>query len=323
MKLKTTMISVAMGLGFALSANAETLFLANADAIDSPMDRMNQHFAELVEDRSNGEIKVNYITGNQLGTPPQVMDQISAGSVDAMGTAASWLSSYAPDTQILTWGFTFRDGEHMFKFFKSDLFDELTADMQENDRIRVLSAGPAEPRIAYMVEPLAQSGSFDGRKMRIPQIQSYLALWSALGAQPTQIAWGEVFLGLKTGVIDGAEGPPTSAISQRFHEAAPNIYLTNHVWAATTIVINEDKFSSLSAAHQAIVSQAAEDSAVWAYDDATSRREEVLDTMRAGGATVNAYDSTQLQESARTAVSELEDEGLWRKGLYDAVTAIQ
>ncbi|MFV0333292.1 MAG: TRAP transporter substrate-binding protein [Tropicimonas sp.] len=318
MNFKATLAGAAIGL-LAAGASAETLVLVNADTIGSPMDLMNAHFAELIEERSNGEIDVNYISGNQLGTPPQVMDQMSAGSLDALGTAAAWLSAYAPDTQILTWGFTFRDGAHMQNFFASELFDELVTDMRETGRIRVLSAGPTEPRIAFLTQPLGEDGSFEGRKMRIPQIPSYLALWKALGAQPTQVAWSEVYLAMSTGVVDGAEGPPTAAVAQRFHEVAKNIYLTDHVWATSTILINEDKFNSMSPEHQAIVEQAAKDSTQWAYEDATARREEVLAQMEAAGATINEYDATRLQEIAREAVAEMEAQGLWRKGLFDAV----
>lgn len=317
--LKSTLLGAAMVTGLAFGASAETLMLVNADSIDSPMDKMNKHFAQLLEERSDGAIKVNYITGTQLGTPPQVMDQISAGSVDAMGTAAAWLSAYAPDTQILTWGFTFRDGAHMQKFFASDLFDGLVQDMKNEARMRVLSAGPTEPRVAFLVNPLDSDGGFEGRKMRIPQIQSYLKLWTALGAQPTQVAWGEVFLGMKTGIVDGAEGPPSAAISQRFHEAAPNVYLTNHVWATSTIVMNEDKFQSFSPEHQALISQAAVDAADWAYAQASEKRDAILAEMKAGGATINEYDSSALQIAAKSAVDAVEAEGVWKKGLYEAV----
>ncbi|MEM9634055.1 MAG: TRAP transporter substrate-binding protein [Pseudomonadota bacterium] len=319
MNIKAILMGAATACTIAFGASAETLTLVNADSIGSPMDQMNAHFAKLIEERSDGEIEVNYVSGNQLGTPPQVMDQISAGVVDAMGTAGAWLSAYAPDTQILTWGFTFRDGDHVFDFFNSDLFQDLTTEMRETGRIRVLSAGPTEPRVAFLTEPLEEGGNFDARKMRIPQIQSYLELWKALGAQPTQVAWSEVYLAMSTGVVEGAEGPPTAAISQRFHEVAPNVYLTNHVWATSTIVINEDKFNSLSPEHQEIVRQAALDSAVWAYEDATTRREEVLAKMKEGGATINQYDASGLQAAARDAVAKLEAEGLWREGLFDAV----
>lgn len=319
MNIKATLAGAAVASLFSLGASAETLVLVNADTIGSPMDQMNAHFAKLIEERSNGEIDVNYISGNQLGTPPQVMDQISAGSLDALGTAAAWLSAYAPDTQILTWGFTFRDGAHMQDFFASPLFDELVTDMRETSRIRVLSGGPTEPRVAFLTKPLGEDGSFEGRKMRIPQIPSYLALWKALGAQPTQVAWSEVYLAMSTGVVDGAEGPPTAAIAQRFHEVAQNIYLTNHVWATSTILINEDKFASMSPEHQALVAQAAKDATQWAYDDATTRREEVLAEMEAGGATVFEYDASALQAIAREAVAELEAQGLWREGLFEAV----
>lgn len=321
MKLTSTLLGAIAACTMAASASAETLTLVNADTIGSPMDLMNSHFAELIEERSNGEITVNYISGNQLGTPPQVMDQMSSGSVDALGTAAAWLSAYAPDTQILTWGFTFRDADHVFSFFDSALFQDLVADMRETGRIRTLAAGPTEPRVAFLTEPLGEDGSFEGRKMRVPQIQSYLALWNALGAQPTQVAWSEVYLAMSTGVVDGAEGPPTAAISQRFHEVAQNIYLTNHVWATSTILINEDKFASMSPEHQEIVEQAAKDATRWAFEDASGRREEVLDQMRAAGATVHEFDASALQETAREAVDALEAEGLWREGLFEAVQA--
>jgi TRAP-type C4-dicarboxylate transport system substrate-binding protein len=163
MNIKATLVGAAAACSIAFVADAETLVPANADAIGSPMDLMNKHFAALVEERSSGDIEVNYITGAQLGTPPQVMDRVASGSVDAMGTTAPWLSAYAPDTRILTRGFTFRDSDHVFKFFASDLFDDLTRDMQEKDRIRVLSAGPTAPRSAVMVKKPGADGGFDGR----------------------------------------------------------------------------------------------------------------------------------------------------------------
>ena len=321
MKISTKLLSTLALCTVALGAQAETLTLVNSDAIDSQMDRMNIHFKGLVEERSGGDIEVNYITGTQLGTPPQVMDQMSTGSVDALGTAGSWLSAYAPDTQIMTWGFTFRDSDHVFDFFRSELFQELTADMRDDARIRVLSGGPTEPRIAFMVDELPADGNFEGRKMRIPQIPSYLQLWTSLGAQPTQVAWGEVYLGLSTSVVDGAEGPPTAAISQRFHEVASNVYMTNHVWASSAIMINEDKFQSMSPEHQEILVAAAADAATYAYEDATSRRDEVLQQMRDGGATIREYDTTALQAAARAAVATAEAEGLWSEGLFDKVQA--
>ncbi len=323
MNIKSKLLGAVTFFALTAGAHAEILTLVNADALGSPMDMMNKHFAEILEEKSNGDIEVNYISGNQLGTPPQVMDQMSTGSVDALGTAGSWLSAYAPDTNILTWGFTFRDGQHVIDFFDSDLFGDLVTDMQETGRIRVLAAGPTEPRIAFLTKPLSEDGSFEGRKMRIPQISAYLDLWTALGAQPTQVAWSEVYLAMSTGVVDGAEGPPTAAIAQRFHEVAPNIYLTNHVWATSTIMINEDKFNKMSPKHQAMVEEAAQEAVDWAYEDATTRREEVLMEMTNGGATVKEYDATGLAEIARDAVAEAEEKGLWRKGLYKEVQTVQ
>ena len=86
-------------------------------------------------------------------------------------------------------------------------------------------------------------------------------------------------------------------------------------------MINEDKFQSMSPEHQEILVAAAADAATYAYEDATGRRDEVLQQMRDGGATIREYDTTALQAAARAAVATAESESLWSEGLFDKVQA--
>jgi TRAP-type C4-dicarboxylate transport system substrate-binding protein len=303
-------------------AVAETLMLANSDAIGSPIDRMNIYFKEQVEARSGGDLTVNYIPGEQLGSAPQVMDQVSAGTVEAFGNSAAWITPYAGDAQVLTWGFTFRNADHMQAFFDGPLFASITKDMQDVARIRVLAAAPLESRILFAGDPIGKPSDIEGRKMRVPQIDAYLRFWSAVGTQPTQVPWGEVFLALSTGVVDMAEGPAGAGFSQRFHEAAPNVYLTNHLYATTMFAINEDKFQSLTPEYQALVTDVAREATLWIRQEAEEGGADVLARMESEGAVVKPFDAEPLRELALGEVEKMEQEGVWRPGLYQEIQDI-
>lgn len=316
-------VALAFAVGCPTLASAESLLLANSDAIGSPVDLMNTHFKELVEERSGGGLTVNYIPGEQLGSAPQVMDQVSAGTVEAFGNAAAWITPYAGDAQVLTWGFAFRNADHMQAFFDSALFADLVEEMREIDRIRVLAAAPLESRILFAHDPVEGPEDIKDRKMRVPQIDAYLRFWSAVGTKPTQVPWGEVFLALSTGVVDMAEGPAGAGYSQRFHEAAPNIYLTNHLYATTMFAINEDKFQSLSDEHKQLVMEAAEEATHWIREKVAEGRVEVLEKMEADGAAIHEFDATSLREAGLAEVEKLEEEGVWRQGLYAEIQDIE
>lgn len=313
----------AIALSMTVSAHAETLMLVNSDAIGSITDRMNVYFAEDLEKRSGGDIKVNYIAGNSLGSGPQVMDQLIAGSVESYGNVLAWFASLDPDFQILTWGFTFRDADHMQDVIESDVFAEISQRVQDNHGVRILSAAPTQPRILFATSPVTSADDLIGLKMRVPEIKAYLELWKAFETNPTQVTWGEVYLGLTTGVVSAAEGPPSAAVEQRFHEAAPHVTLTNHIMSTVSLSINEDRFQQFNEQQQAWILESAQAATSWVAGVSQGETQEVLDKMVADGATLHNIDIAPLQAKAMGAVERLEGEGMWSKGLFEKIQAIK
>ena len=108
-------------------ALAETkLVVAGSEAVDSLLDRMSVKFAETLQANGGDAFDVNLIRGQSLGNAQQVMEQHQAGSVDVMYSRPDWLTSNVPDFQVMSWGFTFRDRDHMSAFLTSDIFAEMS-----------------------------------------------------------------------------------------------------------------------------------------------------------------------------------------------------
>ncbi|RUT35192.1 TRAP transporter substrate-binding protein [Arsenicitalea aurantiaca] len=276
-------------------------------------------FVELVNERSDGALTLNFIEGEQLGNDVQVIEQVMGGAVQFYGDDLSWYSNWVDDYAILGWGFTFHSNDHMQAFFDTDTYAAMAEQLVEEYGVRLLAQAPIQPRVTFANKAIDNADDFNGIKMRVPEIRTYLELWQTLGANPTRVAWGEVFLGLRTGVIEAAEGPISAAYAARFHEAAPYVIRTDHIRTATHILVNEAYFQSLSPELQTLVTEAAVEATAWAREQAEAETGEIIAKMEAEGATVGEIDLAPVRERAVAAVERVEADGLWTPGLWQAV----
>ncbi len=308
----------------AAPATADTkLVVAGSEAVDSLLDRMAVKFEEILNEKAGDLFDVNLIRGQSLGNATQVMEQHQAGSVDVMYSRPDWFTSNVQDFQVLTWGFTFRDREHMQTFLESDIFGGMNQQVVDEMGVRILSVAVDQPRILYTREPVSSVDDVQGMKMRVPGIKAYLKLWETIGTVPTQVAWAEAFLALKTGAVGGAEADASGAYSQKFHVAAPNITLTNHLMSSAHISVNEAKWNSLTAEQQQVLQAAAEEAVHWMSETALGDSRATLDKMVAEGATVSEIDNGPFSERARAGVTEMEAEGLWSSGLWQKIRDLE
>ncbi len=207
----------------------------------------------------------------------------------------------------------------MQAFFETDTYQTMAQELIDEYGVRLLAQAPIQPRLTFANTPIETADDFNGLKMRVPEIPTYLQLWQTLGASPTRVAWGEVFLGLRTGVIEAAEGPVSAAYAARFHEAAPYVIRTDHILTATHILVNEAFYQSLSPELQEIVTQAAVEATAWAREQAEAETDDIIATMESEGATVSEIDLEPVRERAVEAVERIEAEGLWTPGLWQSV----
>ena len=311
---------LAAALSLAAGAHAQTvLTLGGSDAIGTILDRQNVRFTACVNDKAAGKVKVNFIQGEQLGNDVQVIEQMMQGSVHIYGDVLDWYANWVKDFAILAWGFTFRDADHMQKFLDSPTYAAMVEKLRKEQGLRILAGAPTQPRILFSKKPIASLNDLSGLKMRVPEIKTYLTLWETLGTRPSRLAWGEIFLGLKTGVVEAAEGPISSAYAAKFHEAAPNVIRTDHLMSSAHITMNEKSYAALAPDMQKLLGDCARDAVQNSRKTAEKETEDVVRKMAAEGAKVTPINKAPIQQRAKDGVSKMEKDGAWSAGLWDQI----
>ena len=319
-KMQTLALALATLLSLAAPAQAQTvLTFGGSDAIGSILDKQNLRFTACVNDKAGAKLKVNFIQGEQLGSDVQVIEQTMQGSVQIYGDVLDWYSNWVKDYAILAWGFTFRDAAHMQKFLDSPTYAAMAEKLRKEQGLRILAAAPTQPRILFSKKPVASLADLNGTKMRVPEIKTYLILWETLGTRPSRLAWAEIYLGLKTGVVEAAEGPISSAYAAKFHEAAPNVIRTDHLMSSAHITINDKAFAALAPDMQKLVTDCAVEAVQNTSKTAAAETEDVVRKMAAEGAKVTLIDKAPIQARAKEGVAKMEKDGAWAPGLWEQI----
>ncbi len=310
-------------LALAGPATAQTtVTFGGSDAIGGTFDVQNKMFAKLVNDRAGGKLKINFIAGEQLGPDMQVIEQMMQNSVQMYGDVLDWYANFVKDFAVFGWGFTFRDTDHVRKFIASPLYAEMVEQLRTKQGIRILASEATQPRALFSRKPVKSLADLKDIKMRVPEIKTYLALWETLGTKPARVAWAEVQLALRTGVVEASEGPISSAYAAKFHEVAKYVTRTDHILSTAHVTINEKFFVGLPADQQKILVDAAKESVAATAKQAVIDTEETFKKMTAEGATVSTIDTKPINEKAKEAVSKMEAEGLWAPGLWAKIQAM-
>ena len=287
-------------------------------------DRANSLMVQRLRERSGGRIHVDYFPASQLGNDIDQIQSVIVGAQTLWGADLSWLANWVPDMNILGWGFTFRDTEHWINFLRSDLFRNMMSRFETEQNMKFLGVAPQGSRILSSKTPIRSLADLQNKKMRVPEIESYLRLWEALGTSPTPVAWAELYMALTQGLVDACEGPINSTYQSKIHEAAPYITLTNHVQVGFLILMNGGIWGSLPSDLQNVVQGSADDAIAYFIQEADKTIQEALDSMRAEGATlITLTNIAEWQEKIRDATAAMEARGLWSRGLFDEIQRIR
>lgn len=300
------------------------LTIASLEPIGAPTTVGVEYMAKLVNERSNGRLKIIPNPAGVLGTGLQIMEGVSIGTIDMISMVLEWYAPFVNDINVYVMGFTFRDDDHFRKFLASPIYKNLEDQVLDTIGVRMLASNwIGLPRVLVSKKPVKTPADIANIKMRVPEIETYLKVWKGLGTSPTRVAWGEVYLALKTGTVDAAEGPLDQMYATKFYEAAPYITLTNHLQQAFTIAINDDVYASLPSDLQTILRDASIDAGEYFQKLIRDEFEENRGKMVSEGAIISEVDTVPFQKLLDPVIKESEDTGFWSKGLYQKIQDIK
>jgi len=217
--------------------------------------------------------------------------------------------------------YTFRDGDHLVKWAASDAFKQLADEYRQKTGIQVTAMTYYGTRQTSTNKPFTDCVGMKGLKMRVPDVPAYLALPRSCGANPTPIAFAEVYLALQNGTVDAQENPLTTIEAKKFYEVQKYIVLTAHIVDSLATQVAPHVWTKLSDADKKIFTDVTQEAAQKATAEITKHEGELVDEFKKKGITVTAVDKKSFQEAINKAVS-LESMG-YQKADWDKIQAIK
>jgi len=311
---------------FTISANiaaeskATVINCGYVDAIGSDIDLAQQKFAELVEEKTKGNVIIKNFPASQLGSGVAQFEGVKMGTIGMFSDALEYGGKLIDEFNIQSMGFLFKDMDHLGRYLKSEIHMELRERLAKAHGIRIVADNwYRTPRVMFAKKPIYSIDDLKGLKMRVPDIRMYLLVWEALGTKPSRVAWGEIYLALKQGVVDAAEGPLDTIYGMKFYEAAPYVIRTDHLWTVNALFMNEKLFASLSPENQALLIEAAEEAGDWLTEHTFANTERDMEQMKKLGTKFLDIDTAPFEAKLQTLAEKLEEEGMWEKGFYNKI----
>jgi tripartite ATP-independent transporter DctP family solute receptor len=303
------------------TASAQTVTLRSTDIHPDgyPTIEAVKHMGKLLEERSKGRIKINVFHSAQLGQEKDTIEQTRFGVIDMNRINMAPFNNLIPATNVPSLPFIFRSVDHMRKVMDGPIGDNLLKEFEKHDLVGLAFYDSGSRSFYNSKRAINTPADMKGLKIRVQQSDMFVSLVSALGANATPMNFGEVYSGLQTGVIDGAENNWPSYESTKHYEVAKFYSLTEHSLSPEVLVMSKKSFDKLSAEDKALVKAAAKESVAKMRELWDAREKASEAKVKAGGAVVNAVEKQPFID----AMKPVYDKFVTDAKLKEMVAAIQ
>ena len=316
----TSMMLFANGESEAKAAGPMVLRYADNQPYDYPTTEAARYFAQLVEERTDGRIKIEVYHGGQLGDEKAVIEQLQFGAVDFARVSLSPLAEFEKSLNVLQLPYLYSSYDQMWKVLDGPIGKDFLASVQPQGLIGLAWYDGGARNFYNSKRPVDELSDLKGLKIRVQENNLMMDMVAALGAKATPMPYGEVYSGLQTGVIDGAENNWPSYESTSHYEVAPYYTLDAHTRVPEMVMCSEITWNKLSAEDQAIIAECAQESAIkerelWLEREAASEAK-----VREGGAVITELKPGEM-EKFQAAMDPLY--ATYGKGYEDIIQAIK
>ena len=269
--------------------DAIVLRASHSCAISHPYQLGLEKFAELVDERAN-------------------IEDLQMGTLDIAVSSTGPLGNFVSDYLILDLPFLFTSYEHAHAVLDGEIGQNLMAKL---DDIGIVGGAFWENGFREMTNskhPINSVADCAGLKIRCMENQVHMDAFSALGMDPTPMAWSEVFTALQQGVIDGQENPIAVIYSNAVYEAQDYLAITNHVYSPSMILFSKPVFEGLDPAYQTALLEAAQEAAAYERSACEDSEAEQIAEMEAAGLEVTYPDTTEFQAAMAPVYEKYADQ---------------
>ncbi|HEX6364067.1 MAG TPA: TRAP transporter substrate-binding protein DctP [Albitalea sp.] len=314
----------ALAAAGALPARAQSKPTIRFAAVFSDKDIRADMIRMLAKDVA-GDFKLEPFYNGTLFKQGTELVALQRDNLEMGNIAPQDFSKQLPAWSILTSAYLFRDANHLTAFFASDLGAQMKKMVE--DRLKVKILGPTffgtrqvglKPK-----KKISTPADMAGIKLRMPPGDAWQLLGRSLGANPTPMAYAEVYTGLQTGAIDGQDNPLPNVQNMKFYEVMSQIVLTSHLVGYDLLTISLKAWNGMSAARQKAFQAAADRAIQWSAAEHLKREAELADGFRKQGLAVYAPDVNAFRAHAQKIYMASDEAKDWPKGMLEKINALK
>lgn len=305
MKRARIMASVAAVTLVASPAFAEKLSLkfGHVGEPGSLFEKSANEFARCANAALGDKAEVQTFGSSQLGNDQEMLQKIKLGQI-AFSLPSSVMSSVASEYGVFEMPYIIKDRDHMRRI-QAAMMDKVfqpAVNAKGYEIIGLMENGFRH--ITNNTRPINKPADLAGIKLRTPKGAWRVKMFKLYGANPTPMAFSEVFTALKTGVIDGQENPYAQIWSAKFQEVQKYLSITDHVYTPAFVITSKDYFAKLPADVQGVLRKCGKESQDYVYKEAARMEEELLKNLKDGGIQVNVADKNAFIAASKPIYDE-------------------
>jgi tripartite ATP-independent transporter DctP family solute receptor len=274
-----------------------------------------------IKKRTNGKFDIQVFPASSLGKETDINQGLSLGTVDMIISGPSFAARSYPRIGISYYPFIFRDADHLIAYSKSPVFAEMVDGFRQKSGIQITAYTYYGARQTTSNRPFTDCAAMKGLKIRVPDVPAYMATPKACGANPTPIAFAEVYLALQNGTVEAQENPLTTIEAKKFYEVQKAIMLTSHIVDGLTTQIAPHVWTKLTDDEKKIFTDVTREAADRATAQIKKREAELVDEFKKKGLQVVAVNRQSFVDAVLKN-STPESMGYERKD-YDRIVAIK
>jgi TRAP-type C4-dicarboxylate transport system substrate-binding protein len=316
----------AIGLAAALAgapAMAQDAKQLRFSAVFSEQDIRAEMMKRFGEGLGEGYNLETYLGGNLFKQGTELV-ALQRGNLEMGNIAPQDIANQIPAWSILTSAYLFRDADHLRTFFQSEPGEEMKKMAEDQLGIKIL--GPTyfgTRQVGLVPEKKIQTpADMAGIRLRMPPGEAWQFLGQALGANPTAVAYAEVYTAMQTGAIDGQDNPLPNVENMKFYEVMSQIALTSHLVGYDLLVVSKEVWDSLSPEQQQAFQAAADEAIAWSTEAHLKREDELAAFLEEQGLEIYTPDVDAFREHAQKMYLESDLSESWPEGMLDRINAL-
>jgi tripartite ATP-independent transporter DctP family solute receptor len=315
--------------GAAVMAASATPALAQAKpnlrfaAVFSDKD-IRAKMVEMLAKDVESDFKVEPFLNGSLFKQGTELVALERGNLEMANIAPQDISNQIPAWSIVTSAYLFRDAKHLHTFFASPLGAEMNKMVEDQLKVRILGPTFFGTRQVGLKpnKKINTPADMAGIKLRMPGGDAWQFLGKSLGANPTPVAYAEVYTALQTGAIDGQDNPLPNVQNMKFYEVMSQIVLTNHLIGFDLLCISSKSWSAMSPAQQQKFQAAATKAIQWSADEHLKQEAELVDFLKKQGLQIYSPDLKAFRDHAQKMYLESDLAKSWPKGMVEKINAL-